>query len=175
VLDVERQPGQVDVVARAHELVHRRVLRRHLDHQLRVAHAAHEFMRDLALADAERRGQPLAAAGDRGDHLVLRGAHPLEMRGLRGRLDHRAEVGERHRLVVHLDLADLGELVDEVPQAEFFEVDLDTGLDRLCAHGLNAFLGRRMGVEHIATVTGRARAGCRVEPCGGPPYAARTQ
>ena len=175
VLDMERQPRQVDVVAFAHDLVHRRMLRRHLDDRLRVAHAAHEFMRDLALANAKRRGQPLAAAGDGGDHLVLLGAHALEVRGLRRRLDHRAQVGERHRLVVHLDLADLGELADEIPQAEFFEVDLDAGLDRLCAHGLNAFLGRRMGIEHIATVTGRARAGCRVEPRGGPPYAARTQ
>jgi hypothetical protein len=80
-----------------------------------------------------------------------------------------------YRLVVHFDLADLGELADEAPQTEFFEVDLDAGLDRLRAHGLNAFLGRRTGIEHIATVTGRARAGCRVEPRGGPPYAARTQ
>ena len=175
VLDVERQPRQVDVVAFAHDLVHRRVLGGHLDDRLRIAHAAHEFVRDLALANAERRGQPLAAAGDGGDHLVLLGAHALEMRGLRRRLDDGAQVGERHRLVVHLDLADLGELADEAPQTEFFEVDLDAGLDRLCAHGLNAFLGRRTGIEHIATVTGRARAGCRVEPRGGPPYAARTQ
>ena len=91
-------------------------------------------MRDLAFADAERRGQPLAAAGDRRHHLVLFGAHALEMRGLRRRLDHRAQVGERHRLVMNLDLADLGQLAHEIAQPEFFEIDLNAGLDRLWVH-----------------------------------------
>jgi hypothetical protein len=114
------------------------VLRRHLDDRLRIAHAAHEFMCDLALGDVERRGQPLATAGDGGHHLVLLDAGALEMGRLRRRFDHRAQVGERHRLVMNLDLTDLASLRTKLRSRNFSMIHLDAGLDRLWMHELRA-------------------------------------
>ena len=106
MLDVERQAGEVDVVAPPDRLMHRRLRRRHLQHRLRIGHAAHELVRDVALRHAQRRGEPLAAAGDRRDHLALLRPDPLEMGGLRRRCDDGAQVAQRDRLVVGFGLPD---------------------------------------------------------------------
>jgi hypothetical protein len=121
---MERQPGQIDVIALEHDLVHRRVGRWHLHHRLRIVHPPHVFVDHVALIGAEGGGQPPPAARHRRHHLVLLGADPLEVFRLRRRLDHRAQLGERDRFLVHLQLADLDQLLDEGAQAELVEVDV---------------------------------------------------
>ena len=44
VLEMERQFGQVDIVAPEHHLMHRRVRRRHFDDRLRIVHPPHVFV-----------------------------------------------------------------------------------------------------------------------------------
>ena len=56
------------------------------------------------------------------------------MGGLRRGRDHRTQIGERHRLVMGLDLANRREFLDEMSQAELVEIDVCRGLDRLDAH-----------------------------------------
>ena len=124
VLHVERQPGEIDVVAGDHDLLHRRVGLRHLDHRLRGRHPAGEFLRQVALVGrAERGGMAAAAAADRADDLEMLGAGVLEQRRLRRGLDDRADVGERDRAIVDVDLADRDQMLDKPPQPEFFEID----------------------------------------------------
>ncbi len=122
MLRMERQRRQVDLVAGAHDLMHRRVGRFHLDDRLRLRDAAIELGGDLALLDPEGGGDALAAAGDGGDHFILLGARFLEEHRFRRLLDDRAHIGERDRLFVSLDLADLDKFFDERPQAEFLEI-----------------------------------------------------
>ena len=129
VLHVERQPGEIDVVAGDHHLLHRRIGLRHLHHRLRVRHAAGEFLRQVALVGrAERRGMAAAAAADRADDLETLGAGVLEQRRLGRGLDDRADIRERDRAVVDVDLADRNQMIDKPPQPEFFEIDARHGL-----------------------------------------------
>ena len=124
VLHVERQPGQVDGVAGEHDLLHRRLGLRNLDHRLRVRHPPPEFLRKIALvARAERGGVTAAAAADRADDLEMLGPGILEQCRLGRGLDHGADVGERDRLVVDIDLAHADQLLDKAPQPELFEID----------------------------------------------------
>ena len=129
VLHVERQSGEVDVVARDHHLLHRRVGLRHLDHRLRGRHAAREFLRQVALVGhAEGGGVAAAAAADRPDDLEMLGTGVLEQRRLRRCLDHRADVRQRDRAIVDVDLADRDQVFDKTSQPEFFEIDTRHGL-----------------------------------------------
>jgi hypothetical protein len=52
------------------------------------------------------------------------GSRVAKQHRLVGRLDDRAQAGERHRLVVNLDLAEIDQPLDEPAQPEFLEVDL---------------------------------------------------
>ncbi len=127
---MERQLGEIDVVAGDHHLLHRRVGLRHLDHRLRVRHPAGELLRQVALVvGAERRGMAAAAAADRADDLEMLGAGVLEQRRLRRGLDDRADVRERDRAIVDVDLADRDQMLDKSPQPEFFEIDARHGFD----------------------------------------------
>ena len=132
VLEMERQFGQVDIVALEHHLMHRRVRRRHFDDRLRIVHPPHVFVDHVALVGAEGGGEPSPAAGHRRHHLVLLGADPFEIFCLRRGLDDGTEIGERNRLLVDLHFTDCDQLLDEGSQPELVEVDV-AGRHRLRA------------------------------------------
>jgi len=131
---MERQHGEIDLIAGPHDLMHRRVARRDFDDRLRLRNAAIVFRRDLVLADAEGGRDAFAAAGDGGDHLVLLGSGLLEEHRFRRLLDDRADIGERDGGVVGLYLADLDQLLDEAAKTEFLEIDR-TACRRPRVHG----------------------------------------
>ena len=140
---MERQAGEVDVGALAHDLMHRRRVRRDLDHRLRFAKPVQIFLAGVALADAKRFGEAPAAAARRGDDLEMLRACVLEHDRL-GRLgDRGGEIGHRDRPGVDLGLADRDQMLGEIPQPEFVEVG-----------GAVAGLG---GLEHFAILAERFR------------------
>jgi hypothetical protein len=64
-----------------------------------------------------------AAAADRPDDLEMLGTGVLEQRRLRRRLDDRADVRQRDRTIVDIDLANRDQVFDKTSQPEFFEID----------------------------------------------------
>ena len=136
------QAGEVDVVALAHDLMHRRDLRRDLDQRLRLAKPIEIFLAGVALIDAERFGQPPAAAARGGDDLEMLGPGVFEHHGLGRFGDRGGKVGHGDRLGMDLGLADLDQLLGKIPQPELVEVG-----------GAVAGLG---GLEHLAILAERS-------------------
>ena len=139
MLQVERKRRQVHVLARNHDLMHRRVAGWHLDHRLRIIHAPHVFVRYLPLADAEGGREPPPAARHRGDQFELLRTHAPEKRCLGRGLDDGAEPGQGDRLFMYLDLADLDQAIDERPEPEFLEIDTRARHRGFCLHRLPFF------------------------------------
>src|SRR4051812_10823509 len=79
-------------------------------------------MREIPFIDAEGGGEALAAARHRRHHLEPFRPDAAKQRRLAGRFDMGAECRERHRLVVDLDLAELGQPVDEGAQPELLAI-----------------------------------------------------
>ena len=123
VLRMERQLGQIDVLAGDFYVVNRRVAGRHLDQRLRAGEPSEIFVVELVLAGLEGGGEALAVAGGLGDQFDLLGAGLLEQHRLVGALDDRAQAGERHRAVVDFNLAEFDQALDEAAQAVFVEID----------------------------------------------------
>ena len=121
---MERQSGEIDVLAGDFDLVHRRVGGGHFDQRLRVGEALEIFVVELVFADLECGGEALAAAGGLGGQLDLFRSCFLEEHRLGGALDDRAQFGERHRTLVDLDLAELDKALDEAAQPVLGEVEL---------------------------------------------------
>ena len=71
VVRIERQLGEIDVLAGDLDRVHRRVAGRDFDHRLRIGQALEILVVDLVFGGLERGDQALAAAGGLGDHLGL--------------------------------------------------------------------------------------------------------
>ena len=111
----------------------------------------------------------LRLPADGGDHLVMLGAGFLEEHRFRRLLDDRAHIGERDRLLMHLDLADLDQLSDEIPQPEFLEVHL-ASLDRhLMYHrtllpdlaGFSRFLRQPTGARNMVNARQGKQNACK--------------
>ena len=73
------------------------------------------------------RGEPLARAHDVADQLGLFGSRRLEQHRARIAVETRGDVDEIDRLVAHLALAELDELVDEIAQPEALGIDRGMG------------------------------------------------
>jgi hypothetical protein len=102
VVDERGQQAEVDVAARAHVLVHRRV--GDLDRLHRVPHALAVARGDLAERAAEREREPAHRAGDVGDEREAGAADVLEEQHRRALL--LLELHEDRRgLVARIDLA----------------------------------------------------------------------
>ncbi len=71
VLNVEGQLGQIGLLTREHDLMHRGFVRWHLDGRLRIVHSPHVLTRKFTMIDTERHGQPTAPAAHGRDHLDL--------------------------------------------------------------------------------------------------------
>jgi hypothetical protein len=102
VLWMERQPREIDIAARKHNLVDRRVARGDLDERLPSGESCKIGVVKLVLCGVEGGGQTPTVAGGLGDQLDMFGAGLFEQHRLRGCLDNRAEPGQWHRLVMHL-------------------------------------------------------------------------
>ena len=90
--------------------MHRRKLGRQPRPRLRVCHPAHELVaRSRARRRPARAASRLRLPRPRRPSRIARRPR-LEVRGLGRGLDHRAEIAERHRFVVDLDLAELVQL-----------------------------------------------------------------
>ncbi len=124
MLRMERQLGEVDVLAGDLDLVHRRIAGRHFDQRLRIGEPGEIFVVKLVFGGLEGGGEPLAIAGGLGDQLGLLGTGFLEQHGFVGGFDDGAQLGQRHRPVVHFHLAELDQALDEVAQPVFVEVEI---------------------------------------------------
>ena len=124
VVRIERQLGEIDVLAGDLHGVDRSVAGRDLHHRLRIGQALEILVVDFFFGGFERGDQAFAAGRGLGDHLGLFRAGALEQHRLLGALDDRAEAGQRHRFVVDFDLAHVDEPVHECAQPEFFQVDI---------------------------------------------------
>ncbi len=121
---MKREPAEIDVLAGDLDRVHRRVVRRHLHQRLQAAQALEIFVVEALLAGVERRRQALSAACRLGDDLEALRARLGEQQRLPGAFDDRAQPGERDRLVVNLDLAEIDQPLDEAAQPVFFQINL---------------------------------------------------
>src|SRR4051794_10601971 len=124
MMRVERQLGEIDVLAGDLDGVHRRVVRRDFHHRFRIGEPLEILVVDFFLSGFERRDQTRTARRGLGDDLRPFRACTLEQHRLLGPLDHLAEAGQRHRFVMNLDLAHVYQPVDEGPQPEFLQIDL---------------------------------------------------
>ncbi len=131
MLRMERQFGQIDVLAGDLDPMHRRVARRHFDERLRTGEALEIFVVKLFFGCPERCGKPLAIARRLGDELHLFGPRSLEQHRLLGALDDGAYCRQGNGLFVNVDLAERDEAVDEIAQTVLVEVDGRGG----AAHG----------------------------------------
>ena len=127
MLRMERQPGEIDVLAGDLDLVHRRVAGRHLDQRLRIGEPPEVFLVKLVFAGFESGGETFAVARGLGDDFDLFRAGFLEQHRLFGAFDDRAQARQRHRLVVDFDFADLDQAIDEIAQAVFVEIEVRGG------------------------------------------------
>ncbi len=102
---MDRQRGQVGLVAGQHDLLRGRLGARHLDDLGLVAQPALDFGDQCARLDAEGAREPGAAAGHVGDQLLPLRADGAEQHGARIAFERRRDVGEVERLVVSFKLA----------------------------------------------------------------------
>src|SRR6516165_12328590 len=121
---MERELREIDVVTRDLHLVNGGFAGRHFHHGLRAGEAPEIFRVELVLAGLERRGQAPAAACGLRNNLHLFGARSVEQERLLRPFDDRAEAGQRHRLVVNLDLTHVDEALDETAQPVLVQVDV---------------------------------------------------
>ena len=124
VLQVDRQRGQVGIVAGQHDIVHRSVRGRHLDRSDRMAQAFAQDGGKAGLVGLERGGKAAPGAHHVADELGLLRPHRAEPDRVGIAVEHRRHVDEIDRIVVDDAFALLHELLDEVAQAKFFGVDL---------------------------------------------------
>jgi len=127
VLWVERQPQQIDIAVGQHDLVDRRVARRNLDERLRIGEPPEISFVKLVLRHAKRGGQAPTVAGRLGDQLDAFWSSLIEQHRLRRRLDNRAEPGQRHRLIMHLDFAQVYQMLNKAAQPVLVGVDVGIG------------------------------------------------
>ena len=107
VLQMERESGEVDIIAGHHHLVHRRCARRDFDHRLRVVQPPQVFVRRLPLVNAERCSEATAAAAGGGYDLEMVGTSVFKQNGFGSLSNGRAKIGERNRLLVDFGLTNL--------------------------------------------------------------------
>src|SRR5215469_5108261 len=80
------------------------------------------FAQAVFLRHPQRDGQAPSRPHHSGNKLQLPRSGLTEKHRLVRRLDDGTEIGKRHRLVVHLHLAELRQLLHETPQAETVEI-----------------------------------------------------
>ena len=119
---MHRQRQQVGVVAGEHDLLHRRLGARDLDDLRLAAQPALDLGRELCRRDAERAGEPRAAAGDVADQLLPLRAGRAKQHGARIAFERGRDVGEIERLGVRLDLVVPRQAFDEAAQPEAVEI-----------------------------------------------------
>jgi hypothetical protein len=123
VLGMERQLGEIDILAGDLDRVDRRFVGRNLDDRLRVRLTRKVGLVELVFAGAERGGDALAPACDLGNHLGFLRARLLEQHGLVGALDDRRQADQRDVVLDDLDLAHVGEPLHERAQAILLKVN----------------------------------------------------
>ena len=123
MLQMHRQRGEVSFVLLEHDLLHRRLLRRHPDGRLQAIEALVDRAQKIALVGAERGGEPLARAHDVADQFGFLGSRRLEQHRPRIAVQRPGDVDEIDGLVAHLALAAVDELVDEIAQPKALGID----------------------------------------------------
>ncbi len=121
VAEVDRELGEVGLVAGEHHLLHGRLRPRHLEHLRLVAQPALDFRHQRARLDAEGERQPGAAAGDVGNQFLPLRTDRLEHHGAGIAFEDRRHIGEIERLAVDFAFA-VRKAFDKPPQPEPIKV-----------------------------------------------------
>lgn len=122
VLRVEGELREIDVFARDLDFVHRSLAGSHLHHRLGIGESPEILLVELVLADLEcGRQAPWATRGLRNDLELLRTCS-FEQDRLLGAFDNRAHGGQRHRLVMRLDLIHVDQALDESAQSVLVQI-----------------------------------------------------
>ena len=145
VLGMKRQLREVHVVAGDNHFMDRRFVRRHLDNRLLVGDPAEKLVGHRVRCRIERRGETPASAANRGGDLEMLRSRILEQDTLVGRLDYGTHVRQRHRFVMHIDLAHVDQSLDEPAQAELVKIHF----------GTDGCVGHRVFLPYAGFRTGR--------------------
>ncbi len=114
---MHRQRGEIDLIAREHDFLHRRVGARDLDQLGLVLEALDHFGHELARLDAEGQRHARTAAHDIAHELGFFGSRGFEPDRLVV-LEFGGEIGEIDRLLAQFAFAGLDQQIEETPQPE---------------------------------------------------------
>ena len=122
---MDRQHGEIGIVAGQHDLVYRRPHGRHFDRRNGMAQALAQHGGKAGLVGFQRGCEPPPRA-----HHVADELGPFRSDGTKPdrvgiAIERRGDIDEINRLVVHDAFTLLRQLLDEVSQAEFFAIGLD--------------------------------------------------
>ena len=124
---IERQPGEIDVLAGDLNGVNGSVSGRDFHHRLRIGQALEILVVDFFFSGFERGDQALSAGRGLRHHFRFFRAHAFEQHRLLALLDDRAKPRQRHRLVVDFDLIHVDQPLDKPTEPILFHVDIGRG------------------------------------------------
>src|SRR3972149_11592009 len=110
---MERKYGQIDIFPLNDDLMHRRLLRRNLDHGLRGFQTFLLFLPGAVHGRSEGGREATTVTRYAADDFNLLWACLAKQNRLWRRLDDPAQLRQRHWFIVDLDLAHLDQLIDE--------------------------------------------------------------
>ena len=122
VLQMNRQPGQIDIVAGDDHLVDGRFGGIQLDNFLRRLQSAIHFAEQILGRNAERLRHATPTPGHATDQLGLLGAGLAKQDGLFIAVHARGNIGQVYGVFDHFDLAFFDHSFDEPPQPEFIQI-----------------------------------------------------
>ncbi len=127
VLQMYRQLAQVGIVVLEHDLLHRRLLRRHFDGRMQAVEPRREGGQQTALVGVERAGEPRPRGHHIADQLGLFRPRRLEQHRAWVAVEDAAHIDQVDGRVVHLALAGIDQLVDEIAQPKALGIDRGHG------------------------------------------------
>ena len=130
---MDREPGEVGVLAGEHDFLHRRLGAADLHQFLRRGEPFQHQRQEGLRRTLEAGGDARAAAGHPAHQLGALGAGIGEQHRARVPVEHGGDVDQVDRVRVHLRLAGLDEALDEGAKAEPFQIGCG------CGHGVRCY------------------------------------
>ncbi len=130
VPEMDRERGEIGILAGEHDLLHRRLRARDLDDIGLVAQPPQQLRQQLGRRDPERARDPRAAAGDVADQLLALRADRAEQHRLGIAFEDRRDVGQLGRLAHGREL--VAQALHETAQPEAVDIRRCVGAFRLC-------------------------------------------
>ena len=130
MLKMNRQLGEIGVVAGEHDLLHRRDIARDFDRDRLLLQATLDFRQQLVGRDFECAREPRPAGEHVADQFLFLRPGGAEQRGLAVAVERCGDIGEIDRLIDDFDFV-RAELVEETAQAETVQIEIGRLASRL--------------------------------------------